>query len=47
MFLVSIFVYLILALYFDMVIPGEYGAKKHPLFIFPCLLNYLKKRQLT
>jgi len=39
MFLVSIALHGLIAIYFDMVIPGEFGAKKHPLFCFPCLIR--------
>lgn len=42
MFIVSIFVHGILAIYFDQVIPGEFGAKRHPLFCFPCLIRKKK-----
>lgn len=34
MLIVDIILYFLLALYFDAVIPAEYGQRKHPLFIF-------------
>lgn len=45
MFIVSIIVHGIIAIYCDLVIPGEFGAKKHPLFCFPCLFR--KRSQVS
>ena len=43
--IISIFVFLVLGLYIDQVVPNEFGAKRHPLFFLPCLFGGSDKIQ--